>query len=252
MPIDYARSLTASQRTRRENVHLGAGLAFVAGATNAGAFLAVSQYTSHVTGMISSMADAVVLREPQVFLVGLGAVVCFMTGAATTAVLVHFARRQGWSSAFALPLLLEAILLLAFGLMGAWLDHVHAVFVPATVAILCYMMGLQNAVITKISRNEIRTTHMTGNVTDLGIEFGKLFFVNRAPRASALDQAPVLADRARIRVLSLLIAAFFVGGVLGAIGFRRIGYSTTIPIAIILFALSAVPIFDDMRDAVVS
>ncbi len=46
MPIDYARRLTGTVRTTRENAHLGVGLAFVAGATNAGAFLAVSQYTS--------------------------------------------------------------------------------------------------------------------------------------------------------------------------------------------------------------
>jgi len=38
--------------------------------------------------------------------------------------------------------------------------------------LLCFIMGLQNAVITKISHAEIRTTHVTGLVTDVGIELG--------------------------------------------------------------------------------
>jgi len=33
--------------------------------------------------------------------------------------------------------------------------------VPATVMLLCFVMGLQNAVISKLSRAEIRTTHIT-------------------------------------------------------------------------------------------
>ena len=36
--------------------------------------------------------------------------------------------------------------------------------------------GLQNALITKLSRAEIRTTHITGIVTDIGIELGKLLY----------------------------------------------------------------------------
>ena len=47
--------------------------------------------------------------------------------------------------------------------------------------VLCYIMGLQNAVITKISNAEIRTTHITGLVTDLGIEIGKMLYLNRLP-----------------------------------------------------------------------
>ena len=116
MPFDYVRRLTGPVRTSREDAHLGVGLAFVAGATNAGAFLAVSRYTSHMTGIVSSMADALVLGQTELFLTALGALGAFTLGAAVTAVLVNYARRRGLSSAFALPLLLEAVLLLS----GCW------------------------------------------------------------------------------------------------------------------------------------
>jgi len=242
VPLNYARRLTASTRSQRENVHLGAGLAFVAGATNAGAFLAVGRYTSHMTGVVSSMADALVLGDRAMLFTGIGALGAFVAGAATTAITVNAARQRGLSSAFALPLLFEAALLLVFGVVGVQLDHIHTIFVSATVALLCFTMGLQNAVITKISQSEIRTTHVTGIVTDIGIELGKLLFVNRAGVAER-----VVADHSRLRLLTLLLGAFFTGGVLGAAGFQAIGYIATVPIALVLVALAAVPVFDDFR-----
>jgi hypothetical protein len=51
--------------------------------------------------------------------------------------------------------------------------------VPLTVLLLSFIMGLQNAVGSKISAGKIRTTHMTGNLTDLGMELGKLLYWNR-------------------------------------------------------------------------
>ena len=246
MPFDYARRLTAAVRTKRENIHLGAGLAFVAGATNAGAFLAVHQYTSHMTGIVSAMAGAVIFGQRTVLITGIGALVAFTAGAATTAIMVNAARRRGLSSAYAQPLLLEAALLLLFGVVGARLNEVHAVFVPVTVGLLCYLMGLQNAVITKISHAVIRTTHVTGIITDLGIELGKLFYINRGTHAAG-DR--VVGDRDRLGVLTLLLVAFFGGGIVGAAGFHRLGYVATVPLAFVLVALAVVPVADDLRSA---
>ncbi len=247
MPIDYARGLTATVRTARENTHLGVGLAFVAGATNAGGFLAVQQYTSHMTGIVSSMADAIILGDREIIATGVGALGAFIVGAATTAVLVNAARRRGLSSAYALPLLLEATLLLLFGLVGARLNQMHTVFFSATVVLLCFIMGLQNAVITKISHAEIRTTHVTGLVTDIGIELGKLLYVNRRTDPPG-DR--VIADRGRLRVLLLLLTGFFTGGVTGAAGFHRLGFVATVPLALVLVGLAAIPVVDDLRRVV--
>lgn len=245
MPIDYARSLTGKDRTRGANRHLGWALAFIAGATNAGAFLAVKQYTSHMTGMVSSMADYLVLGDIHLAAGALGGLLSFLFGAATSAVLVNYARRRQLKSQFALPLLIEAALLLLFGLIGARLATIHGLFVPGTVMLLCFIMGLQNAVITKISRSEIRTTHVTGLVTDIGIELGKLAYWNRIQEDPSLR---VRADRDRLLVLSLLVFAFLAGGILGAIGFQRFGYATTIPLAMILVLMASVPAADDVKD----
>jgi uncharacterized membrane protein YoaK (UPF0700 family) len=243
MPLTYARALTGRTRTPQANRQLGCALAFIAGAINAGGFLAVRQYTSHMTGIVSSMADNIAFGEPAVVLTGLGAVLSFLLGAATCAVLVNHARRQQMHSEYALPLLLEALLLLCFGLLGARLSLIEGLFVPVTVMLLCFIMGLQNAVITKISKAEIRTTHITGIVTDLGIELGKLAYWN-ASSAPALPA--VRADRGRLRILAALLACFFVGGVVGAFGFKQLGYVSTVPLALLLVALASVPALDDL------
>ncbi len=245
MPIHYARSLADRERTAQGNRRLGYTLTFVAGATNAGGFLAVSQYTSHMTGIVSAMADHAVLGEYAMLLAGAGAFLAFLMGAACSAVIVNFARRRQLHSEYALPLLLEAVLLLVFGFLGARLALIEGFITPVTVMLLAFIMGLQNAVISKISNAEIRTTHVTGMVTDIGIEMGKLFYWNGR---RSLDLPVVLANRLRLRVLCLMVACFFVGGVVGAVGFKQIGFSSTIALAAVLVALAVVPAWDDLTE----
>jgi uncharacterized membrane protein YoaK (UPF0700 family) len=244
MPIKYIRRLTSAERTAQANRHLGYALAFVAGAINAGGFLAVRQYTSHMTGIVSSMADSLVLGMSDVVLVGLSALVSFVLGAATSAIMVNYARRRQLHSIYAAPLLLEATLLMGFGLLGGRLAILHTFFMPVTVMLLCFIMGLQNALITKVSKAEIRTTHVTGIVTDIGIELGKMLYWNRpSPERAA---PPVVADWSRLRILSSLLALFFLGGIVGALGFNHVGYISTLPLALVLVVLAAMPLLDDL------
>ena len=236
------RGFTALQRTPQADLKLGTVLAFVAGAANAGGFLAVGQYTSHMTGMLSALADNLVLGQFVLVGAGIVSVLAFVLGAMSTAWIVNWGMRLQLRSAYGLPLLLEAVLLLVFGLFGAAMSLWHTVFLPVTVVLLCYIMGLQNAVITKISQARIRTTHVTGLVTDLGIELGKLLYVNRHP-----DMQPVRADRERLRVHAQLVLSFLVGGIAGALGFKHLGYVSTLPLALALLLLVLRPLLEDWQ-----
>jgi uncharacterized membrane protein YoaK (UPF0700 family) len=236
------RGVTALRRTPQTDLKLGAVLAFVAGATNAGGFLAVGQYTSHMTGILSSIADRLVLGQLALAGTGFGALLAFLLGAMCTAWMVNWGMRRSLHSAYGLPLMLEALLLLLFGLFGAAMSLMTPVFLPLTVVLLCFIMGLQNAVITKISRAVIRTTHVTGLITDFGIELGKLLYVNRHP-----DQPAVRANRDRLRVHGQLIACFFLGGLCGALGFKHVGYISTVPLAALLALLVMRPALEDWR-----
>lgn len=230
-------------RTAGANLRLGCALCVVAGATNAGGFLAVGQYTSHMSGILSSVADNVVLGQLQLAAAGVALLSAFIGGSMTTAWIVNWSQRRQMRSAFARPLLVEAALLLIFGLFGTGINHFAGLFVPLTVLLLCFIMGLQNAVITKVSHAEIRTTHVTGLLTDLGIELGKMVYIN----GPAYSQK-VVANRGKLRIHAALVGSFLGGALLGAFGFKTYGYISTVPLAIILLVLTVGPVLDDVRN----
>jgi uncharacterized membrane protein YoaK (UPF0700 family) len=240
MPIEYLRGFARPQRTDQNNRRLGRWLAFIAGAANAGGFLAVGQYTSHMSGIVSALA----VGDFGLIVAGLSSLAAFITGAATSAIMINWGRRRRAHSEYALPLMLEAVLLLCFGLLGSNLENNRFLFVPATVGLLCYVMGLQNAIITKISKAEIRTTHMTGIVTDIGIELGKLFYWNVSESGPGVTA--VRADRSRLRLLASLLGMFFIGGLAGALGFKYVGFISTLPLSAMLVVLAVVPLMDDL------
>jgi uncharacterized membrane protein YoaK (UPF0700 family) len=224
---------------------LGMVLAFTAGAINAGGLLVVDMYTSHMSGFASQVADSLVLGNGTLLLGALGALLAFTAGAASAALIVNWGRLHRLRSAYALPLLLEAVLLLPFGLMGAitltW-DTPFAV--PLTVLLLSFIMGLQNALGTKISAGRVRTTHMTGNLTDLGIEIGKLLYWNRN---GTPPESQVRSNRARMALHGGLLGMFIAGGFFGAAGFKYVGFLWVVPLAALLLALSMPTVRHDLR-----
>ncbi len=237
------RHLTGQHRTASINRLFGGMLAFNAGAINAGGFLVVTMYTSHMTGFVSLLADNLVLGNMALALAAIGTLLAFMVGAAFTAVQVNWARQHGLRSEYALPLLVEALLLLIFGLMGATLNRQTPFAVPLTVLVLAFTMGLQNALVSKISSSEIRTTHMTGIVTDIGIELGKMFYWNRT---AGPVESRVRANRIKLRLLGTLLGAFVAGGVVGAAGFKYVGFIWVVPQALLLLALCLPPLYSDL------
>ena len=237
------RHLAGKHRTPSINFLLGGLLTFNAGAINAGGFLVVGMYTSHMTGFASMLADNLILGNIGLMLGALGALLAFVAGAATTAVQVNWARLHHLRSEYALPLLLEAGLLLIFGLLGATLNRQTPFAVPLTVLVLSYTMGLQNAVVSKISASQIRTTHMTGVITDLGIELGKIFYWNRNQTPADFQ---VRANRIKLRLYSMLLATFMAGGLVGAAGFKYLGFIWVLPMAAILLLLSLPPLHADL------
>lgn len=239
------RFLTYRHRSRSTNSAFGLLLAFNAGAVNAGGFLVLHAYTSHMTGFASQLADSGVTGNRPLLLAALGAICAFVAGAAACAVLVSWARAHRLRAIYAPPLLLEAVLLLVFGIAGAVMLTWSTPFaVPMTVLLLSFIMGLQNAVGSKTSRGTIRTTHMTGNITDLGMELGKWAYkgFRHGPQPSQMH-----CDVVRMKRVAGLILMFVFGGFVGAFGFNRIGFICVVPLAALLLGLSMPPLVREKR-----
>lgn len=248
------RHLTGQHRTPSINRLLGGLLAFNAGAINAGGFLVLGMYTSHMTGFASMLADNLILGNVGLFLGAVGTLLAFTCGAASTAILVNWARQHHLRSQYALPLFVEAILMLLFGLLGASMNRETPFAVPLTTLVLAFTMGLQNAVVSKVSASQIRTTHMTGVLTDLGIELGKLFYWNRAATAKATATATglapasqVRANRIKLKLFALLLACFISGGLVGAAGFKYFGFIWVLPLATALLMVCLPSLLADGR-----
>lgn len=233
MPL---RRLTGRERSSTANWQLGGLLAFTAGTVDVSGYLSLRQFTSHMSGVVATIASNVGAGGVRVFVRPLFVLLCFLAGAVFCAVVVNWERRRNRESLFALPVLIEAVLLASVPFF-AGAEHLFA-----SLAVLGFSMGLQNAVITKISHHEIRTTHVTGMVTDIGIELGKLFYWNRTT-----GRVPVLAERRKLALLSGLVLLFFAGGALSALVFPRVGFALMLPLAALLAAPTILPIAADLQ-----
>lgn len=166
--------LSAHAYSFHQKSKLAISLSWVGGYTNVVALLSCHTLVSHVTGTTTWFGLAVAEGDlGKVLFFGL-LVGTFWLGAVISAVLTEGARRRGVRSKYILPLAFEAVLLGVFAiglglLISGTLDdsraHVWWLLAAASLA-----MGLQNATITKISGNIVRTTHLTGVVTDFGLE----------------------------------------------------------------------------------
>lgn len=252
--LDYTRDLIpldskllighGAARNKRINRQLAWSLAFVAGAVNAGGFLAVHSYTSHVTGVVSRIADELILGNKTAALMALGIIACFFAGSFTAGLLISLGRRHRFRAHYAFSLMFEASLLMLFGLMGATLHQVRHFFVPGTIALLSFIMGMHNSVVTTISNAEVRTTHLTGIITDLGVEFSRLLYFNVDEQNRTKR---IQANIDKLRLHGLILLSFFGGGLVGALSFKHLGFKMTIALAIFLFLLAWRPVFRDLR-----
>jgi uncharacterized membrane protein YoaK (UPF0700 family) len=75
-------------------------------------------------------------------------------------------------------------------------------------------MGLQNSLVTRISNSVVRTTHLTGIFTDLGIDLSQLFFYTTKEQKDKLFASIKL----RLRIINF----FFIGGFAGGIFYSTI------------------------------
>ena len=81
-------------RSESLNRQLAWAMAFVAGAVNAGGFLVVGHYTSHVTGVVSSMADVLAEGDLRTALAALTMVLSFTAGAFVCTTLISIGQRR--------------------------------------------------------------------------------------------------------------------------------------------------------------
>lgn len=243
----------ASERSDRQNRMLAGYLAFVGGFVNAAGFLVLGEFTSHVTGNVGRVASGVALGEIHAANAALAMVVAFFVGAFLTSVLVESAALGHPARAYAAALAIEATLLFGASEVPALIHEAKAIATTETV-LLCMAMGLQNSLVTRLSGAVVRTTHLTGVVTDLGIEAARWFRFWRATTATRLRIALVVGNNAAERpslpkalLLATIAAAFVLGAMSGALVGVRYGRAAMRPVAFAVLGFACYALYNGRR-----
>lgn len=200
-------------RSPTSNGILAGYLALVAGFVNSSGYVLLGTFTSHVTGSIGRLSNDLALRQWGAATLAAIFVIAFFTGAFCASIVIQ-AQRSRISRAYGLALLLESMTLGAFVIVAELMRRDHPRILDAEAAMLCLAMGMQNSLVTNLSGAVIRTTHLTGVVTDLGIESARWHYWlftrytrTRGPRPSAVKAVLLLT----------ILSAFTLGAVSGAL-----------------------------------
>lgn len=253
-PRDFAdnarsrRMLHAQAHSFTQQARLAITLAWVAGYTNVLTVLLCGHVTSHVSGTTSDLGRSAIegLRgTPGSWpIAGFACflLVTFLFGAVLSGVATEFGRRRGWESIYVLPIGVEAALLASF----AFWYHLAGADLYALTGLASVAMGLQNATITRISSGVVRTTHVTGVLTDLGLEivlFVEWLFDKRGNIPPRSARAFILSARShptprRLALLLSILGSFALGAGLGTLAFDHIrNVAMAFPVAFLVWVI---------------
>ena len=199
------------RRTLVHNLRIASLLSFVAGVVNIAGFLAVHTLTTNVTGHFAYFIDEVFKLNLSQGLNYFMYILFFFLGSFISNLLVEYVSTRNERLIYRIPIILESMLLFAVALFGQYLI-LHAPNVLA--CSLLFAMGIQNSLVTSISNATVRTTHLTGLFTDLGIELSQLFFYKLPHEKEKLYSS--------IKLRLTIISFFFLGGLLGGILYTKI------------------------------
>ncbi len=193
-------------RTQAHNLRIASVLSFVAGIVNVTGFLSIQRLTTNVTGHFAYFINDVSKMQFTDGFVYFLYILAFLSGSIVSGILIELVSRTKKLNIFVLPTVLESGLLIAV-----------AVFSQSDIALsnntiaylMLFAMGLQNSFVTKISNAIVRTTHLTGLFTDLGLEIAQLIFERSKNQQRHL--------KSTIKLRLYIISFFFTGGTLAGL-----------------------------------
>ncbi|WP_338644606.1 YoaK family protein [Flavobacterium sp. KS-LB2] len=216
-------------RTFIHNLRLATLLSFVAGIVNVTGVLSVQTLTTNVTGHFAYFAEEIMKRDYTAAITFFVFTIFFLFGAFTSNFLAELISKKHPNLSHVIPISLEMIVLISVGVFGIASDL--SSFEGKWIAFaMLFAMGIQNSLVTKISQSTVRTTHLTGLFTDLGIELSQLFFYKKPEENKKLKTSIYLR-------LSIIIF-FFIGCISGGFLYNLLEMKTLFVAAtFLLFAL---------------
>jgi len=241
--------LTAAAYSFRLQSRLAISLSWIAGYANVITLTMCGVAVSHVTGNVTHVGQHLGSFNLGALSFVAFLVVAFFFGGGGAGSMLELARLRGFRSIYALPVASEAVVLAVVALTLEYQNHAigedrGAVWLMSGAASVA--MGIQNATITRISGAVVRTTHLTGVLTDLGLEGSQLLLwwcsKLRGGRASRPRRAWRVSLRhtttLRIALLVSIFGSFIFGVTAGVLAYRFApDYAMTVPVAFLIWIL---------------
>jgi len=197
-------------RTLKHNLRIAIVLSFVAGIVNVTGFLSFQQLTTNVTGHFALFIFDVSKFEFWKGTIYFLYIFSFLLGSFSSSFLIEKYRENKQLNIYLLPTIIESFILILIGVSS----NFSALYFPdVLICSLLFAMGLQNSFVTKISNAVVRTTHLTGLFTDLGIDASQLFFLKSSTQKEKL--------RSNIKLRIYIISFFFIGGLVGGFFYSK-------------------------------
>lgn len=199
----------SNSRSLADNLKLGVFTAFTAGMVNVAAWILFFSFVSNVTGHFAILAEEIASGKWFQVLVVLLWILLYMGGSFVSNFVVIHGRNKYSFFSHAFPLVLELLILFAVGFYGTFYYSETLIETEVLTALLLLSMGLQNGLTASISNFSVKTTHLTGLMTDLGIHLSMITKNNYRKNQSV---------RNKIKLMVAIAGAYLGGGVLsGAI-----------------------------------
>jgi uncharacterized membrane protein YoaK (UPF0700 family) len=222
-------------RASKHNLRIATILSFVAGIVNVSGFLAFAQLTTNVTGHFALFMNDVSKFEFWKGTIYFIYIFSFLLGSFSSSFLIELFKENKKLNVFVIPTLIESILLISIALFS---NLFQLSYPNVLICILLFAMGMQNSYVTKISDAVVRTTHLTGLFTDLGIELSQLFFPISHPFRQEL--------KATIKLRIAIIFSFFAGGLIGGFLYSKLDFKlNTLLLAAFILLVSL--FYDDVK-----
>ena len=196
-------------RTFAHDLRLATLLSFVAGLVNITGLLALKTLTTNVTGHFAYFAEEMMKHEYSAAITFLVFTLFFLFGSFLSSFLEELISIRNPQLSHLFPITLEMFILIAIGFFGTNLG-LGSFGGKLTAFFLLFAMGIQNSLVTNISKSIVRTTHLTGLFTDLGIELSQLFFYRKPEEVKKLKTSIYL----RLSIITFFFIGCFSGGII--------------------------------------
>lgn len=222
----------SGQRSLKKNLMLASSTASVAGMTNVVGVIAFLSFVSNITGHVATLAGKITEQDIGEVYTVLYWLFMFFFGAFVSNFIVKSLDYRSTYVAHSTPIVLEIVILLAVAFYGNDVGSMSDFQREAVTGAVLFCMGLQNGLVSRISGGLIKTSHLTGLITDLAGELSDLLHPH-------VKRTRELKDKIYIRVT--VLAFFIIGGLIGGYLFGLIGMTTFF---VIPFILSTILLYD--------